>query len=666
MIFKSLLVFVILSSVTLAKAQGDPEDIVPILSQSIQSPQIVTFQLQQFVLQKAPKLPSPRSAAEWTAGAQQIRQHLLNDVIFHGWPQSWVNSQPKFEDLGRMPSGKGYQVHKMRYEIVPGLYATALLYEPEHVSGKVPAVLDVMGHYYSQGNSVDFEQKLCINQALRGMIALNPNWVGTGELNVKGNEHWFAAHLDLIGMNGVGLFYLAIRRGLDYLAEDHDVDSNRIGVTGLSGGGWQTIVLSSLDPRVLVSVPVAGFTSLPGRAERLPGEPGDIEQNPSDFLLGQDYSTLTAMRAPRPTLLIFNAEDDCCFRGPLVKPYVYEPIKPFFNLYGKSGNLQFYQNTTISAHNYGLDDREQAYRFFIQHFHLQGEAAEIPVSSDIKSYDELRVGVPEDNLTILGLARRMAAELNRAPMPSIPAQRAEWSASQRTKLQDVVRYHAVTMSQAWLESNTYHNQVESVSYRFELNNGLGATGVWLKDFETRADAPLTIVLNDGGKAAAATQLWDRVPEVADRMERGEQVLVVDLLFTGDAAPAQPAYFITQMIAATGERPLGMEAAQLTGIVQWALAKWSPGAIRLETTGIRSQIVSLVTAALEPHLFSEVVNYDGMRSLGYLLEKPVSYEAAPDLFCLDLYKDFDIDQIEALANPVHIIERHNLQSVATHD
>ncbi len=519
-----------------------------------------------------------------------------------------------------------------------------------------------MGPILPQGNTVEFEQKLCINQALRGIVALNPDWLGTGELNVEGNDHWFAAHLDLVGMNGVGVFYLAMRRGLDYLAENPNVDPSRIGVTGLSGGGWQTIVLSSLDPRVLVSVPVAGFTSLPGRVERLPAEPGDIEQNPTDFLKGQDYSTLAAMRAPRPTLLIFNAEDDCCFRGPLVKPYIYDPIRPFFNLYGKNNNLQFYQNTNISEHNYGLDDREHAYRFFTQNFHLPENGAEIPVSQFVKSYDELHVGVSKDNLTILDLARKMAAGISRPPIPQSPAERTEWSTSQRAKLQDVVRYHPVAMSHAWLESNTYHNQVESVSFRFELNNGLGATGVWLKDVGTSANAPLTIVLNDGGKAAAATELWDRVPEVADRMERGEQVLVVDLLFTGDAAPVQPAYFITQMIAATGERPLGMEAAQLTGIAHWAQARWSPTTIRLESTGIRSQVVSLVAADLTPHLFSEVTGYDGMRSLGYLLQKPVHYESAPDLFCLDLYKDFDIDQMEALARPAQIVERHYVDLV----
>src|SRR5580698_9480376 len=75
-------------STTLALAQTDPDDIQPILSEPIQSQQVVTFQLQQFLLQKVPQLSVPKSAEQWTAEAQQIRQHVLNDVVFYGWPRN--------------------------------------------------------------------------------------------------------------------------------------------------------------------------------------------------------------------------------------------------------------------------------------------------------------------------------------------------------------------------------------------------------------------------------------------------------------------------------------------------------------------------------------------------------------------------------------------------
>ena len=69
---------------------------------------------------------------------------------------------------------------------------------------------------------------------------------------------------------------------------------------------------------------------------------------------------------------------------------------------------------------------------------------------------------------------------------------------------------------------------------------------------------------------------------------------------------------------------------------------------MESTGIRNQVITRVTAALAPELFSETVIRGGMPSLRTLLDKPVSYQDAPDLFCLDLYKYFDLDRLETMA------------------
>ncbi|HEY6293250.1 MAG TPA: hypothetical protein VI455_16990 [Terriglobia bacterium] len=649
---------------SLAGGQSAADQVIPILKQDIQSPRVVTFQLQEYLIKRAPQLPSPASAEEWTAKARRIRERVLKDVIFHGWPEEWVNSPPKFEDLGEIPSGPRYRRRKLRYEIVPGFYSTAILYEPREQQGKMPAVLDVMGHF-SAGKAMEFEQTFCINQALRGMVALNLEWLGMGELDQRLNTHWFAAHLDLVGANGVGLFYLAMRRGLDYLYDDPDVDRSRIGITGLSGGGWQTILLSSMDERVRVAVPVAGYVSLQGRAERLPEEPGDLEQNATDLLVGQDYNTFTAMRAPRPTLLINTAEDDCCFRAPLVRPYIFDPVRPFFQLYGQDDAFQFYESAAISAHNYGPDSREQAYRFLDRYFHLSAPQQEIPVGNEIKSYDQLAVGVPKDNLTILDLARKLSSENARSAAPTDSAAKSG-ADSAREELRKVVHYSPVTVKQSWLEANTRHNEVESLSYRFEMDNGLSATGVWFRETRAGVGAPLTIVLNDNGKKTAGTELWNRVPEIGDRLERGEQVLALDLLFTGDASPDQAPHLLAEMLAATGDRPIGMEVAQLIGLTRWAQQQFKPARTRLEATGIRSQVQALVASGLEPTAFSEVATRKGMRSFSYLLEKPVSYEAAPDLFCLDLYKRFDLDSLQEVARPTKVLQEEYLKPVASNE
>ena len=232
-----------------------------------------------------------------------------------------------------------------------------------------------------------------------------------------------------------GLFYLAMRRGLDYLYDHPDVHRSRLAVTGLSGGGWQTIVLSVLDERVKCAVPVAGFSSLRTRVEvKHYGDIGDIEQVASDVFVGRDYTHLVAMVAPRPMLLQYNAEDDCCFRAPLVKPLVFDDIRPFFRAYGKDDDFQWHENLDPSTHNYQLDNRLQAYRFLSKEFGMPEIKEEIPAGQELKSFDELKVGLPTDNLTILALARKMGRQMTHPPIPADAESRASWASSEGSGL----------------------------------------------------------------------------------------------------------------------------------------------------------------------------------------------------------------------------------------
>ncbi|PYV03048.1 MAG: hypothetical protein DMG26_10195 [Acidobacteria bacterium] len=665
---------ILLTAAGLALAQSDPEQVGAILGEEVIPPNVAVFQLREYILNRVAKPPVATSAREWTAEAARLRRHLLDDVAFHGWPKDWVNAPTKFEDLGAIEGGKGYRLRKLRYEIVPGFQSVAILYEPENLHGKVPAILNVNGHVGPPGKAIEYKQKRCINFAQHGILALSLEWFNFGELAEEGNSHWFGAHLDLAGMNALGLFLLEMRRGLDYLDDHPNVDRDRLGVTGLSGGGWQTLVLSALDERVKVTVPVAGYSSLLAKLEvREHGDLGDLEQNSTDMLQGIDYPHLTAMIAPRPALLIHNAEDDCCFRGPIVKFLNFDAVRPIFRLYGKEGEFEWYENRDPSTHNYLLDNRERAYRFFSRHFGMPALEREVPAGQDLKSYDELVVGLPKDNLTILGLARKVAGEITRGPVPSGAAAQSEWAAAGREKLRAVVRYQPLDLlnrGRLWTVANTKNKGVESKSYIFQMvpkraetvresdaSAGLTAIGVWLKGIATSPSAPATVVLNDKGRKAAAAQ-------VSDRLNRDEQVLALDLLFTGDAWKNASAWednnpaSLAEVLDGIGERPLGLEAGQLLEIAHWFRNVAGVPKVRLEATGIRDQVIATVDAALEPDLFSEVVVHEGMPSLNFLLEAPVTFENTPDLFCLDLYKEFDLDRLAAMAAPAKVtVERY---------
>jgi dienelactone hydrolase len=619
-----------------ATAQATKDAMEPLLKQPLQNPVLVADELRHFLLQRVPALPSPE-----TLQKDSLREHELA-VIYHGWPREWVEAKPKFEKVGEIPRN-GYRIVKLRYEIVPGFSSSALLYEPEHITGKMPAILDVNGHG-AGGKAVEHKQKRCINQARHGIFALSLEWIGMGELSSPENEHNRIGLLDLAGANGVGLFYLAMRRGIDYLYEDPRVDRDRIGVTGLSGGGWQTMLLSSLDTRVGPAVPVAGFSSLTTAIEH-PEYAGDAEQNAPDMRAVADYAQLTALRSPRPTLLIYNAMDDCCFRADVVKQGVYSDLLPYF----PAGALEWYENHNPGTHNYQIDSRQQAYRFFEQAFHLAGNGKEdADTDSEVLSYADLAVGIPQDNLTIVSLARRMAQAIHHEDV-----------AGQRQQLAEVVRFAPVTVTHAWPLSASHEGGLESRGYRFAFSNGLSAPGVLVQSDSRPANGGVTLLLSDSGRASM-------LADAAIAVNRGQRVLVFDPLFFGEniPGPGDDLAGWAQMVNTVGERSLGLDAAEVNAVVEWLQkdaiygsatrgAKPAPGnavPVQIISNGPRGETVALVSAAMMPQLYSSLAARHAMASLAEVFVHPVD---APEMLCLDLYKDFDFNTLRLMAAPVKV-------------
>src|SRR5262249_18120179 len=157
-------------------------------------------------------------------------------------------------------------IKKFRFQAVPGLWVPGLLYEPETLSGKVPVVVNVKGHERT-GADTPYIQLRCITLAKRGILAYNLDWMVTGQLASPGFLHYNLQQVDLTGTSGVAVHYLSQKRSLDIALSHPNADPERLAVTGLSGGGWQTILISSLDTRVKLADPVAGYSSFVTRTQ---------------------------------------------------------------------------------------------------------------------------------------------------------------------------------------------------------------------------------------------------------------------------------------------------------------------------------------------------------------------------------------------------------------
>src|SRR6185503_2521494 len=174
---------------------------------SILGPDISQLEAQAFTEQRVPAMPHVKSPEAWGKLAERLREDTLERVVFRGQADKWRDARCRVKWLDIIAGGPGYRIHKLRYEALPGLWIPALFYEPEQLSGKVPVMLNVNGHD-GKGKAADYKQLRCINQVKRGMLVLNPEWLGMGQLNAQNYSHGRMNQLDLCGASGLAPFYL--------------------------------------------------------------------------------------------------------------------------------------------------------------------------------------------------------------------------------------------------------------------------------------------------------------------------------------------------------------------------------------------------------------------------------------------------------------------------
>src|SRR5262249_18289174 len=153
-------------------------------------------EVQDFCEALVPRVPKVANAAEWQRLAERWRADALAHAVYRGEAAAWRDAKTKVEWLDTLPGGPGYHLKKLRYEALPGLWIPALLYVPDNPEGKVPVVLNVNGHDRN-GKAADYKQLRCINLAKRGMLALNPEWLGMGQLRTPNFMHYYMNQLDL-------------------------------------------------------------------------------------------------------------------------------------------------------------------------------------------------------------------------------------------------------------------------------------------------------------------------------------------------------------------------------------------------------------------------------------------------------------------------------------
>jgi hypothetical protein len=630
-----------LNAASVCEAQSSA-DLKSVLSREIIGPKQSIDDVRSFTASRVPPVPEAKSVAEWEQHANRMRKETLDRVVFRGEAASWRTAKTKVEMLDTIAGGPGYRIHKLRYEALPGMWIPALLYEPDELAARVPVFLNVNGHD-GKGKAADYKQIRCINMAKRGIIALNLEWFGMGQLREAGYSHARMNQLDLCGTSGLAPFYLAMSRGLDILLSHPNADASRVGVAGLSGGGWQTILISSLDTRVTLTNPVAGYSSFRTRIDNF-SDLGDSEQTPVDLGITADYSQLTAMLAPRAALLTYNDKDNCCFASAHALPPLLAAAEPIYKLYGKESRLRSHRNTDPGTHNFFLDNRQALYRMIRDQW-FDGDdkrfaGDEIPSDTEVKTADELKVELRAPNDDFHTLATKLAESLPRtAPRPSDSAATAKWREAQIKKLADTVkplRYDATAETVAAEK----RGDVDVTWWRLKLG---GDWTIPVADLSRGKTTKAAIVIADEGRAAAADQI-DKL------LSSGRRVFAVDPFYFGEAKVESKAYLFALLVSTVGERPLGVQAGQVLAAAKWLRSQGNFDSVSLVTVGPRTSVIGLIAAALDDQAITAVELHQPLTSLKQVLEQNRTFDQSPELFCFGLLEAFDVPQLKELIAP----------------
>jgi cephalosporin-C deacetylase-like acetyl esterase len=343
-----------------------------------------------------------QSESDWRSRQEIVRQKLME----------FIGPFPPKGALNPLIIGvikkKGYHIEKIVYESLPGFYVTGCLYVPEKIKGKVPAVLNVIGHNQESFRNPLY-QVINYNLVMKGIMVFAIDPPGQGEhvqyydpkikLSSVGYsviEHcYFGNQCFLSGSSCAKYFIWDGVRAIDYLLTRKEVDPKRIGVTGFSGGGTVTSYIGAIDDRVKVSIPCSWATVSRRQLETKGGqdsETGFYQQ----VAKGITLEDLLEVRAPKPTLLTFVSRDEyLCLQG---AREAYNESKKAFELLGHGDNLAMVEDD--SKHWMTPKIRLTMYSFFMKHFNIPGDPSE--TEADILTPEELTVTPTGQVSTFLG------------------------------------------------------------------------------------------------------------------------------------------------------------------------------------------------------------------------------------------------------------------------
>jgi dienelactone hydrolase len=341
--------------------------------------------------------------------------------------EDWINRQNKVKEIlmktvGPLPEKTplnakvtgivkkdGFRIEKVVYESMPNLYVTACMFIPDGIKGKTrkPAIIQVSGHGFPAYRSPGTQKQL-YNLVKKGFIVFAIDPLGQGEriqywddakkASMMGtsptSEHsYFGDQMFISGISPIRYFTWDGIRGVDYLLTRKEVDPERIGIFGCSGGGTQTTFISALDDRIRAAVPGCYITGFRRLLESI--GPQDAEQNIYHGIMhGITHADMLELRAPKPLLISSTTRDFFSIQGAVE---TFSEVKKAYRAFGQEENA----GQVFDDAGHGFNKNITAiYAFFQKVFNVPGS----PDEMDFEGFkpEELQVTTTGQVATSLG------------------------------------------------------------------------------------------------------------------------------------------------------------------------------------------------------------------------------------------------------------------------
>lgn len=472
--------------------------------------------------------------AEWTEKAASLRQQIR---VANGLVPEHESTPINAQIFGKIER-EDYTVEKVHFEPFPGFFTTGNLYRPKGKTGPFPGIVSPHGHW-GRGRLEDIERGSipgrCINFAKQGYVIFAYDMIGYNDSGKQIEHRYGGAEQTLWGLSAMGLQLQNSIRAIDFLQSLPDVDKERIGCTGASGGGTQTFILTAVDERIKVSASVNMISATM--------QGGCICENAPNLRLEASNLEIGALMAPRPLLLV-SCTGDWTAKTPTVEYPAIRSIYAHFDAEDKIHHVQ-----VDAEHNYNKESREAVYAWFAKWFLKDDDASKYKeVPYEVESDEDLLVfsdrDLPEHALKqedILPAWVKRSQDAIELRKPKNKTQHQNFREEMGSALQHSLGLHLPDSSEIALVEpegafpTTYHPDFSArhvVISRKEIGDAIPA--VLFRTEPLVGHDPVVVVVHpEGKKKLINPETGQPMRMIKELINSDRKVLIIDVFETGE-------------------------------------------------------------------------------------------------------------------------------------